>query len=116
MRGHYLAGLPWRKLLLKKAVPCPGRARFWSTTLSAQDDLDGEVDLARHRDGDDRRSSAIAAVGVLTAVSRTKPVIGASDWRFLARLSEGVRPGWTGLSIRGLSRDQLERLYQPKKT
>ena len=52
-----------------------------STAFSAQDDIDGVVDLAGHRDGDDRRSSAIAAVGMLTAVSRTKPVIGASDWR-----------------------------------
>jgi hypothetical protein len=50
-----------------------------STAFSTQDDLDGVVDLARHRDGDDRRSSAIAAVGGLTAIgaapsTRTKPI------------------------------------------
>jgi hypothetical protein len=41
-----------------------------STAFSTQDDLDGVVDLARHRDGDDRRSSAIAAVGGLTGDRR----------------------------------------------
>ena len=50
-----------------------------STAFSTQDDLDGVVDLARHRDGDDRRSSAIAAVGGLTGIgaaptTRTKPI------------------------------------------
>jgi hypothetical protein len=63
---------------LATSATCAERS---STAFLTQDDLDGEVDLARHRDGDDRRSSAIGAVGALTAVSRTKPVIGASDWR-----------------------------------
>ena len=44
-----------------------------STAFSAWDDLDGVVDLARHRDGDDQHGSASPAVGVSHVVSRTKP-------------------------------------------
>src|SRR5271166_163905 len=80
-----------------------------STAFLARDDLDGEVDLARHRDGDERRSSAIAAVGVLTVVSRTKPVIAASDWRSERGFRKGVRPGRIGRASRARARRAVTR-------